>query len=375
MTDCCHPVPPAKPETPPASAGPACHDSDTGHSVDMLFWGSLLVIVVLYAYALVGGDGLAHGNGELQHGVVSVISLAYHVEEMVNTVWWGILLGILMVSLLAVVPREFVMAALGSERGIKGVLRATAAGVLLDLCSHGILMVGARLYERGASIGQVMAFLIASPWNSFSLTLVLVTMIGLSWTLVFVALSMLIAVVVGVLFDWLAEKNTLPPNPHRSELSANFKFWPQARQQWRAAEFTAGAAGRLLWQGMKDSRMVLRWLLLGIVLASVIRAFVSTEHLTYYFGASLLGLLLTMLAATLIEVCSEGSAPMAADLVTRASAPGNGFAFLMAGVATDYTEVMVVKETTRSWKIALFMPLLTLPQVFVVAWLLNTVGQ
>ena len=36
-------------------------------------------------------------------------------------------------------------------------------------------MVGAKLYERGASIGQVMAFLIASPWNSFSLTLTLVT--------------------------------------------------------------------------------------------------------------------------------------------------------------------------------------------------------
>jgi uncharacterized membrane protein YraQ (UPF0718 family) len=61
--------------------------------------------------------------------------------------------------------------------------RATLAGVCLDLCSHGILAVGMKLYERGASTGQVMAFLLASPWNSFSLTLILFGLIGVSWTL------------------------------------------------------------------------------------------------------------------------------------------------------------------------------------------------
>ena len=59
-------------------------------------------------------------------------------------------------------------------------------------------MVGAKLYERGASIGQVMAFLIASPWNSFSLTLVLIALIGLPWTLTFIGLSMIVAVIVSV---------------------------------------------------------------------------------------------------------------------------------------------------------------------------------
>ena len=43
----------------------------------------------------------------------------------------------------------------------------------------------------------------------------------------------------------------------------------------------------------------------------------------------------------------------------------------MGGVATDYTEVMVIKDTMQSWKTALFLPLLTLPQVVVVAIILN----
>ena len=63
-----------------------------------------------------------------------------------------------------------------------------------------------------------------------------------------------------------------------------------------------------------------------------------------------------------------------ADLLNRAGAPGNGFTFLMAGVATDYTEVMGLKERTGSWKIAFFLPLVTVPQVLVLGYLLNVYG-
>src|SRR5690606_16133475 len=113
------------------------------------------------------------------------------------------------------------------------------------------------------------------------------------------------------------------------------------------------------------------WLLFGVLLAAMIRAFVSVEIFQQWFGPSLVGLAMTLIAAMIIEVCSEGSTPIAADLMSRAQAPGNAFAFMMAGVATDYTEVMVLRETTRSWKIALFMPLITLPQVILLSWLLN----
>lgn len=349
---------------PSTGLGSTCHTPK--HSIDYLLWGSLLTVVVLYILALLQGS-VSH----VDHNAADLATLSRHTQEMVNTIWWGIVMGIVMISLLAAIPREFVISLLGTNKGIRGVIRATAAGVLLDLCSHGILMVGSKLYERGASIGQVMAFLIASPWNSFSLTLILLALIGLSWTLVFIALSMLIAIVVGILFDQLVHRNILPANPHHKDLSADFYFWPEVHKALRQASFAPTTLFALFRQGIRDSRMVLRWVLFGVLLASLIRTFVSTENFMAYFGASLTGLVLTMVAATIIEVCSEGSTPIAADLVTRAQAPGNGFAFLMAGVATDYTEVMVVKETTASWKIALFMPLLTLPQVFVVAWLLN----
>jgi len=340
----------------------SCH-TNSGR-LDYLLWVSLSIVGVLYLQT-----AFLPGTAEI---FTWYQILATSVFDLINTMWWGVLLGIMMLALLSKVPREFVMAVLGTNRGIGGVLRATAAGVMLDLCNHGILMVGAKLYERGASIGQVMAFLIASPWNSLSLTLVMIALIGIGWTLAFVVLSMLIAVIAGFLFDLLVSKKVLPENPATSDLPKDFHFWRELKTGLKNADYSVKMIREMLIEGVKDSRMVLRWLLFGVILAGLIRAFVSPEQFGTYFGPTLAGLGLTIVAATIIEVCSEGSTPIAADLLTRAKAPGNSFAFLMTGVSTDYTEIMVMRDTTRSWKIALFLPLLTVPQVVVISWMINS---
>ncbi|WP_460234583.1 permease [Aurantivibrio plasticivorans] len=348
------------PSQPEASG--SCCDSDSA-KVDWLLWGSLIGVGVLYLGYLFGVAEWA--------GIVWLKTIGASVFELMNTMWWGLALGLVMVSIIGQIPRELIMSVLGTKSGLNGILRATAAGVLLDLCSHGILMVGARLYERGASLGQLMAFLIASPWNSFSLTLILIALIGLPWTLAFIILSMLIAILTGVIFDRLEARGVLPVNPNQSDLPDGFKFWPSAKQSFQQTRFDAAWLKHTVVDGVQGSRMVIRWLLFGVLLASLIRTFLPAEHFAEYFGPTMVGLMLTMIASTIIEVCSEGSTPIAADLVTRAGAPGNGFAFLMTGVATDYTEIMVIKDTTKSWKVALFLPLISLPQVLVVAWLMN----
>ena len=345
---------------------PPCCQPAKKNKPDLLLWGSTVAVVSLYLVNWTLGDFVQ--NIEWFH------TLSLSVFQLMNTIWWGITLGIVMVAILAKIPREFVVSILGNGGGVTGIIRATMAGVLLDLCSHGILMVGAKLYERGASAGQVIAFLVASPWNSFSLTLVLFALIGWQWTVTFIVLSMVIAIVAGILFDMAVTRKILPSNPNKIELPQGFDFWPSARSGLKATSFNGQFFKSLVREGIVGSKPVLRWILFGVILASLIRAFMDTGSFQTWFGPSLAGLGLTIVAATIIEVCSEGSAPIAADLLTRAEAPGNGFAFLMTGVATDYTEIMVLKETTKSWKFALFLPLVTVPQVIIIAWIMNVVS-
>ena len=339
---------------------PACHANVD--KPDWLLRVCAVLFIVLYAAYLGLGESLPAGWPML---------LAHSVFELANTIWWGVVIGIVMIAILGKVPREFVMSVLGTRRGIQGIWRATFAGVLLDLCSHGILMVGAKLYERGASAGQVMAFLVASPWNSFSLTLILIALIGLPWTIGFIVFSMVIAFLTGLIFDFFVARGTLPSNPQQVDLPENFKFWPEARSQFAQTNFSWVYVRDAMVDGLVESKMVLRWILFGVLLASAVRAFIAPETFTTYFGPTLLGLGVTIAFATILEVCSEGSTPIAADILTRAGAPGNSFAFLMGGVATDYTEIMVLKDATRSLKMALFLPPITVPQVLLLAWLIN----
>jgi uncharacterized membrane protein YraQ (UPF0718 family) len=339
------------------------HCCGSKNRVDWLLWGSLIVVALAYALYFLDIERLLPWAwlGEFTHGV----------HALMTKMWWGVLAGIVAVGMMHQVPREAVMKVMGRSGSFSGICRAVLGGVALDLCNHGILMVGMKLYERGATLGQVFAFLIASPWNSFSLTLILVALIGLPMTLLFVIFSMLIALISGL----IVEKLICPPSRDEIENSENTLSWGEV---WQRTRSSFPAKSRLipvlLKDGLVESRMVLRWVFFGVVLASAIRALFDPTTFAEWFGPSISGLLLTLLGATAIEVCSEGSTPIGADLVNRAGAPGNGFVFLMAGAATDYTEIMSLKETTGRWSKALLLPAVTVPQILVIGYLVNTFG-
>lgn len=386
MSDCCSNPPPERNAdrqalrrsllklTPPPTAAPAVPSccaakSTAGDSCcgggkkgrpDFLLWGSL-------------GAFLA---GVAVHFLVPSAPVWLHVfghacSELLSRAWWGLLIGIVAVAVIGRLPRELVAAVLGRGGSVSGLFRAVGAGVLLDLCNHGILMVGMSLYQRGASLGQTLAFLIASPWNSLSLTVILAALIGWQWMLVFIALSMVVALVTGWLADRLVHAGALPRNPNSVDLPHDYRVLPAIQGVLGSLMPGGGNYSRLAREGLTGSKMVLRWIFFGFVLTALIRAFVPEASFQQYFGPTIAGLFLTLVATTVIEVCSEGSSPIAADLLTRAHAPGNAFVFLMAGAATDYTEILSLRETTRSWKATLALPLLATPQVLLIGWLIQ----
>ena len=295
------------------------------------------------------------------------------VVALIAGMWWGILIGIFFIGALNYLPRQWIMKAL-RPGGVQGILRAAVAGLAFDMCNHGILLIAAKLYERGASLGQMIAFLIASPWNSLSLSIILVSLIGWGWTLAIIGLSFLVAVVSGLVFERLGRSGLLPLYaPGRAALSSpaqgNAGFPLAEARRWRHSR--VGAFREMMGSVFSESGMLLRWLFLGVLLAALLQVALDAQAMTAWFGPTMSGLGLTLLAATLLEVCSEGATPIAADFFARAQAPGNGFVFLMAGAATDYTEIMVLRQATSSWRAALFMPLIALPQIILIGVVLN----
>jgi hypothetical protein len=336
-----------------------CPEMQKKRRPDYIMHGSLFVIAVTFAlyYAGVGWTGL------------DIFAQAQ--AELLLDMSWGVALGLLSVGLMNKIPREYFTAVMGRGDTFKDIVKAAIAGVVLDMCNHGILVISGKLYERGLSIAQVLTFLIASPWNSLSLTFILIALIGLKWTLVFILASMLIAVISGLVYLRLVKKGLLPPNPNTCNVPEGFDIKADAKARlkgWRPSKQWAKEVAR---DGWADGKMIIRWILFGAVIAAAMRAYIPADIFGDWFGPTALGLGVTLLVATLIEICSEGSAPIAAEIMNTAGATGNGFAFLMAGVSTDYTEILVVREFSKSWPIALSIPLVTVPQIIILGMLFN----
>lgn len=277
-------------------------------------------------------------------------------------IWWAVVLGLVMGGLIDYfIPDGFIFKYLGQKR-ISSIFYAVLAGFLMSACSHGILAISMQLYKKGASIPAVITFLLASPWANLTVTILLFSFFGIK-AIFFVLAAMLIALVTGFVF-MVAE------NLGWIEKSKNIKFkgkyeWKHIKQFHPKHSFFGVMKG-----SVNLANMILWWILIGVLAAALIGAYVPGHLFIEYLGPNISGILLTLLFATVIEVCSEGSSPIAFEIFNKVGVLGNPFVFLMAGVVTDYTEIGLI-WTTIGKRSAILLPLVTVPLVLIFGILFN----
>ena len=180
-------------------------------------------------------------------------------------------------------------------------------------------MVGAKLYERGASYAQLLTFLIASPWNSFSLTLILIALIGFKWTAIYILASMVIAIITGVIVMRMTNTGKLPTNPNTVKASKDFNLKDRAKNDLKQIKWSPRFIIEIFTGSTHELKILLKWLLLGVILAAAIRTYVPLEFFQNWFGPTAIGLFFTLIAASIVEVCSEGSAPRSSQRFKKRS--------------------------------------------------------
>lgn len=271
------------------------------------------------------------------------------------------------------IPKEYIGKLLaGSQKRV--ILRATLLGFLASTCSHGCLALAIELYRKGASVPAVISFLLASPWANMALTLIILSFFGLYGFLIIMG-ALLSAWIIGLIFQRLAKKGWIESNPHTLPVDPSFSIRKDLarrfqNRRWDSREWMEDLAG--IHRGMVPlGRMVLGWVQFGLILGVVLGTTVPHHVFTQYFGASISGLAMTLLAATVIEVCSEGSAPLAFELFRQTGALGNAYVFLMAGVVTDFTELAALWSNIGR-KTVFWLLITALPLTVVVGWAMNS---
>jgi hypothetical protein len=298
-------------------------------------------------------------------------------KDYLLLIWWALLIGFLIGGIIDYfIPREYIEKYL-SRHQKRTIIYSIIFGFFMSACSHGILAIAIELYRKGASTSAVVAFLLASPWSNLPITVLLFGFFGIKAFLIVIS-ALIIALITGLIFQKLERKGWVECDKCQMgedhPVLTDFSITQDIKKRIRNYQFTASNIKHALIGTFKGSwaltKMVLWWLIIGMIMAALARAYVPQHLFVQYMGPSILGLAVTLVFATIIEVCSEGSSPLAFEIYSRTGAFGNSFTFLMAGVATDYTEIGLIWHNIGK-KAALWIPIITVPQILILGYIFN----
>ncbi len=292
-----------------------------------------------------------------------------------KAIWWAIAGGLLLGGVIDYyVPQEYISKILSRNKPTT-IFNAVFLGFLMSACSHGILALTIQLHKKGASNPAVVSFLLASPWANFTITVMLLSLFGLKGLFIILA-ALIVAVNTGFIFMFLENKSLIEKNKNIVDVRMDFSILKDFKKRVKDYKFGlksmfADSKG-IIKGSLILSDMVLWWIIIGILIASFAGAYIPVHFFHKFMGPTLLGLFVTLALATIIEICSEGSSPLAFEIYRQTGALGNSFVFLMAGVATDYTEIGLL-WTNVGRRTAIWLPVITVPQIVIIGYIANLI--
>jgi len=240
-----------------------------------------------------------------------------------------LLLGFLIAGILHVfVPNRFYTRYLSRENKW-AVLWAALLGVPLPLCSCGVIPTAIGLKNEKASKGAVASFLIATPQTGIDSILATFSLLGLSFAIIRPVAALVTGVCGGLLVNRLVKDDDAVET---------------------AASACDAETGNRLWRVMKYAyykmiRDIGGRLVTGLLLAALIQVAIPDEFFLTFGNEPLLQMLVILVVAVPMYICSTGSIPVAAALIMKGLSPGAALVMLMAGPAVNLASILVVRKS------------------------------
>lgn len=293
----------------------------------------------------------------------------YSMLVILNEMSPYILFGFLVAGILHAFVRPEVMSRHLSGPGWRPVVKAALFGVPLPLCSCGVLPTAVSLRRNGGSKAAATSFLIATPQTG-------VDSIAATWSLLgpaFAVIRPFAALLGGVLgglsvdrWDREKEKSIGPASDNRAGVSTECDNSGGACCGIRHddSQEILGNHPAGFWQKSREAlsygfgdmvASVGKWLIIGLIIAAAITAFMPEEWLVSLGRYPLLAMLAMVVIAVPMYVCATGSIPIALSLMLKGLTPGVGFVLLMAGPAANFASVMVLSREMGRRTTALYV--------------------
>lgn len=260
------------------------------------------------------------------------------IKEFFSTFWEltlemapYLLLGFLIAGLLnGLFSKEWLQKQLGKP-GWSSSIKAALFGVPLPLCSCGVIPTGVSLHKKGASKGATTSFLISTPQTGIDSILITYGMMGWAYAIV----RPIIAFITGIFGGFFVDNFDKSNEEMKDSESCDDCAVDTTQQHWFDRIFKYAFVDFL--------QDISRWLIIGLVLASVISMLVPEQFFEEgILSEPIVSMLLVLVASIPLYVCATGSVPIAAVLLMKGISPGAAIVFLMAGPATNIATFTVI---------------------------------
>lgn len=259
----------------------------------------------------------------------------------------------------------------GRHRGI-GYVLASGFGAITPFCSCSSIPVFLGFTSAGIPVGITMAFLLTSPLINEVAVLLLLSLLGWQFTLLYVVVGMAVGIVGGIILDairaerWLQSfaakalqqaqarspsSTTHQPEPQRLSLPQRHRF---------AKDETFEIFGR-----------VWKWVIVGVGLGAALHGFIPDGWIEAHLGerqwwsvpaAVLLGIPLYSNATGVI--------PVMESLLVNGLPVGTTLAFCMSTVAASFPEFILLKQVMQ-WRLLATVFAMLLVAFTLIGWIFN----
>lgn len=239
-----------------------------------------------------------------------------------------LLLGFLIAGILHVfVPRTFYRKYLSRDNRLS-VLYAALLGIPLPLCSCGVIPTAIGLRNEKASKGAVASFLIATPQTGIDSILATFSVLGLGFAIIRPVAALVTGVCGGLLVNRLVREDA-----DEGAIASSCRV-ESGNKVWRVLRYA-------YFDMIQDIGLRL---VIGLIVAALIQVVVPDEFFLHFGSSPLLQMLVILVVAVPMYICSTGSIPVAAALIMKGLSPGAALVMLMAGPAVNMASILVVRK-------------------------------
>lgn len=239
------------------------------------------------------------------------------------------------------------------NRKMSSLVKATISGMLLPICSCGVIPLGLGMYYSGAYLGPTLAFMVATPIINPAAILLAYGLLGPKIATIYLVSGFGLPLVIGFTANVLAGPEMHAPGADNQNA---VPILDDAADVGLYRKLLAG----LEW-GFKDlGVMTGKYIVFGILLAGIIIAIVPPQYIQRYLSnPGMISILGIAILGAIMYVCAVGHIPLIAALVASSAAPGVAITFLMTGAATNFPELVSIYKLIGKRAVVIYAGMLT----------------